>query len=141
MPAPAPAFDVKIAQDLTALIEKLSHELKKQDDWTDPKVLSLFRLYLSAIRQYLALKKHGPACENPHGPASTKQQVSTSPAASPKPANTNHPQISNLALSLSNLSRSAPQEPFPAPGLLRSTPAPTSSIPVRMPLSLTAAKT
>ena len=75
-------FEIQIAQDLADLIEKVSQELRKQDDLFDPKVVSLFRIYLSAIRQYQSLSKHLTMAEKPK-PA-PKAKPAAKPVATPK---------------------------------------------------------
>jgi len=100
-------FEIQIAQDLADLIEKVSQELRKQDDLLDPKVVSLFRIYLSAIRQYQSLSKHLTMAENPK------------PAAPAKPAGSPRPRLGGQSLSPLNWTKPVPTEPFPAPGLLR----------------------
>ncbi len=50
-------FEESILQSTMQLLERMTKELDKVDDYMSPKVQSLHRLFLSYYRQYLAIKK------------------------------------------------------------------------------------
>lgn len=125
MPMPAHSFETDVLQDLEKLIQKLSHDIQQQEDLLNPHAISLIRLYLSSLRQYLDWRKKMSMLDNlqPAHPASSL------------PAGPAQNRAGSLGLLLTNPSQSPFPLSHPAPGLLMHASEPAPGAPLRTDLS------
>jgi len=131
MPADTASHALPVIANLRRTIDEMVRELHGQNDWLNPRVQSLARLYLAYLRQYqiwvnIALSEE--ASHTPSFPQSPEKGPVSPAAPSPTPDSTSDtdPRVTpKLARISPPLPSSAPSTPCPAPGLLY--PAPQHS--------------
>lgn len=121
MPTDSASFGLQVIEHLQQTIDEMVRQLHRQNDWLNPRVQSLARLYLATLRHYLTWSKIAfsddsretelpirpkPNRVTPVTPLSGANSTRKKTPAGP-------PQLVPI-----------PPAPFPAPGLLRSAPRP-----------------
>ena len=129
MPADSASFALQVIENLQQTIDEMVRDLRRQNDWLNPRVQSLARLYLAALRQYQNWTKivlsagESQTVVFPQNP----KNAHVSPAAlldTPKSTNGNAPRMTPKLGRITPAPPSAQPAPIPAPGLLRSVPQP-----------------
>ncbi|MFB3786520.1 MAG: hypothetical protein ACE15F_09125 [bacterium] len=127
MPTDSASFGLQVIEHLQQTIDEMVRQLHRQNDWLNPRVQSLARLYLATLRQYLHWSRIvNSSAESPAAPRPQKRKTAPlSNAAFPealKSTPDNAPHVNPKLARITPASPTVQSSPFPAPGLLRSVP-------------------